>query len=972
MIVKDGAHLLYRILDKIKPPSSNYTDNKPKFDQVVIVDTGSTDGTVQLLKEKYPWVEVYEEKWEFDFSIARNQALSHIKTDVWMWLDSDDTFNDDTLKKWFEIAQSLWDKRNEKYHPVYALVPYIYEVDKNDLPVVVHFRERIMLGTEGWQWREPLHEVCYYNLPNGFFEAFNDCPVVHRPVGEDVAQVNGDRNWKILMHQYVNGDRSDRTLYYIGRMANMRGQYEFTLQVAPVLLERGPGGYYEYESALACGEAYSQMYKRDKISEYKLKAIEYLNNAKRFEPSRNDARQKLCDLYIHDRDTEEALNEALAMNENMPATVATTLPAYYGKYKYSILAMIYFRLVGNAWNAMCNHFKALDCPKPHQTTYELEPLIRAYLEDHEIGVIYADPKYVNQAMGLRKELLQRGTFREVYVFNDPHCIAYARNWYFHFTEKESTLYQEDGHPRLRKILISPYADKWSTPFGYEWRWEMPERPTHLSEILDTILDNVSCIEASSMQDALDKAMECRTEKAVISFVTDYSHTLCEYEDNNPTPTNKLRFVVNNIGDIVGITGWVNNIVTLYIDNKGILRTMSQDDCEIVVASSIDDLLWSEDGVRIRLEGLVHPNKRIVIVAPGLEDWDGTTPRRWGIGASESCVVYMAEQMVKRGHSVTVFNTTFKSRVVAGVAYVNMTQCQDDGTLCDLYISSRIPEAMNGRRGKLQVLWMHDIPEAYVYRMNNTQVIDRFITISKWQQEQAVKNNFKASKCRFIPNGLVNWPDFGLERVPNRTIWVSQPERGLDNIHLMWQKKPELFKDFWVVYGFFNLLTSGKARNDPNMAIDSFYDTCRFKFALRQMGAKIVGRVPHKTVQMLAQTSERWLYPSVFPETFCVAGLEVLHNGVQCYFTDNGGTAETLNRVVMPEREAALDLGMELPPRRVCMASPVGEPFNFDRDGASWLEAVEKHAGINREIGLGEPLYYWERVADDWEALFNGQ
>lgn len=972
MIVRNGAHMLYRILDVIRPPTEYWSGDSKHFDQVVIVDTGSTDGTVQLLKEKYPWVEVHEMEWQFDFSIARNHALSFMKTDMWMWLDADDTFTKPTLDRWFEIAQEMWNTREEEGHPVYALIPYIYKVDENDFPVVVHFRERILLGgAENWEWREPLHEVCAYRHPNGGHLAFNDCPVVHRPeaTAENDDAVSNNRNWKIMMRHYLDGDRGDRTLYYIGRMANVEKQYELAIQVAQELADRNTGGYYEYEALVACGEAYAELYKRDNIDDYKTRAIDYLTRAKRFEPTRNDARSKLCDLYIHCKNTEEALAEANAMNEAMPATVATTLTAQYGKYKYSVLAMIQFRLVGNLWNTLVNHMKALDCPKPHFSSISLDESIRSYLRDQEIGIIYCDEKYNGHAMALRDILKKQMRFRDVLVFNDPHCLGYAEKFYFHFTEKEDTLYQEDGHPRLRKFLFSPYAEEWGTPFGYENAYTIPSSPSHLEEMVDELLNECPCVSVASMQMGLDAAMQSRTPKMVLDFTHDGDNcaALTELEFNNPTVFGRLRFVVNGVGELLGVTGWTDSIATLYVDRKEITRVADINAIEIVPAATLDGFDAKTPGIRWRIEQAPDSGKKLVIMAPGIEDWDGTTPRRWGIGASESCVVYMAEEMRKRGHKVVVYGTIARTCIVAGVEYMHIGQYYIDNPLPDLFVSSRVPEWMVGRRGKTQVLWMHDIPESYYPRLNDQLIIDRFITISDWQAKRCAKFNFKQSKFRFIPNGLVRWPEYNVERVAGRSIWVSQPERGVDNIHRMWQERPELFKDFWVVYGFYNLLNY--AKGNIGRTEQSFLDTIRFKFALRQIGAKVVGRIPHWQVQKLAQTCERWLYPSVFPETFCVAGLEALHNGVQCYYSYNGATAETLDRAVVSEPEV---------PRRVKLGSPIvvsldtsnDQPFVYERDSKNWLDAVDKHAGLNSKIGLDDPFYYWDRVGDEWESLLN--
>jgi glycosyltransferase involved in cell wall biosynthesis len=83
---------LYAIAKNEENNIEKFLLNAKKFDDAVVVDTGSTDNTVQLLKDA--GIKVYEHsqtREEFDFSVARNQALSYIETDWAFSLD----FNED-------------------------------------------------------------------------------------------------------------------------------------------------------------------------------------------------------------------------------------------------------------------------------------------------------------------------------------------------------------------------------------------------------------------------------------------------------------------------------------------------------------------------------------------------------------------------------------------------------------------------------------------------------------------------------------------------------------------------------------------------------------------------------------------------------------------------------------------------------------------------------------------------------------
>ena len=79
MIVKDEEKILENTLKALK-------DNE--FNDIVIVDTGSTDKTKEIAK-KYT-NKVYDYKWDNDFSRARNYSLEKVDNDIVLIIDADE------------------------------------------------------------------------------------------------------------------------------------------------------------------------------------------------------------------------------------------------------------------------------------------------------------------------------------------------------------------------------------------------------------------------------------------------------------------------------------------------------------------------------------------------------------------------------------------------------------------------------------------------------------------------------------------------------------------------------------------------------------------------------------------------------------------------------------------------------------------------------------------------------------------
>ena len=69
----------------------------PCVDEVVVVDTGSTDRTVELIKNfNSPKIKLYHNKWEDDFSLIRNYMLKKSACDVIFSIDADEFLDEGT------------------------------------------------------------------------------------------------------------------------------------------------------------------------------------------------------------------------------------------------------------------------------------------------------------------------------------------------------------------------------------------------------------------------------------------------------------------------------------------------------------------------------------------------------------------------------------------------------------------------------------------------------------------------------------------------------------------------------------------------------------------------------------------------------------------------------------------------------------------------------------------------------------
>jgi glycosyltransferase involved in cell wall biosynthesis len=76
-------------------------------DEIVIVDTGCKDNTIEIAKS-YPNVKIVKFEWCDDFSAARNAAFPHITSDWVIWIDADEYLYEEDIENILTVA-SIYD-----------------------------------------------------------------------------------------------------------------------------------------------------------------------------------------------------------------------------------------------------------------------------------------------------------------------------------------------------------------------------------------------------------------------------------------------------------------------------------------------------------------------------------------------------------------------------------------------------------------------------------------------------------------------------------------------------------------------------------------------------------------------------------------------------------------------------------------------------------------------------------------------
>ena len=82
-------------------------------DEILIVDSGSTDKTVELAEAN--GAKVVFRAWDNDFAAQRNFALEHVQTEWVLYLDADERIND-------ELAESIKNVAEDSKKTMYRFI----------------------------------------------------------------------------------------------------------------------------------------------------------------------------------------------------------------------------------------------------------------------------------------------------------------------------------------------------------------------------------------------------------------------------------------------------------------------------------------------------------------------------------------------------------------------------------------------------------------------------------------------------------------------------------------------------------------------------------------------------------------------------------------------------------------------------------------------------------------------------------
>lgn len=293
----------------------------------------------------------------------------------------------------------------------------------------------------------------------------------------------------------------------------------------------------------------------------------------------------------------------------------------------------------------------------------------------------------------------------------------------------------------------------------------------------------------------------------------------------------------------------------------------------------------------------------VVMHCGGIQFNGDTIKTKSLGGSETAAYYVARELAKAGHRVTIFTNSEEVGMFDGVKYEwagnlsNGAPLGDrftyyaENTPHDVCIIQRHPRAFERKyASKINMWWLHDIAlhrsrDIVLGQMWN---VDRVLVVSEYHKKQVSKvYGIPETTIDVVRNGidldLYDQEPLALSQDTKHIFYSSRPERGLINL-VGADGIMEQLKDSPVI-----LHVCGYDNTTPEMAplYNALWERC-------EQLPNVVnhGSLTKSELAKLQLACDAWVYPTEFEEVSCITAMEAMAAGCEIITCDVGALEET--------------------------------------------------------------------------------
>lgn len=210
---------------------------KSVVDEQIVVDTGSTDRTVEIAESL--GAKIYYFDWINDFSAARNFAIDKAKGDWIIFLDCDEYFSEKSVTKIKECIQKHGDNKSCD-----GLTIEIINIksDGSIISTAKNISPRIYKRKKNLKYKNRVHEVLFKDSPDStlnLIDVSKYLQIYHTGYDAQVLEEKdkNERNINLLLKELDTNPDDIKINYYLSKQFYMDKRFEESIKYCKKALE---------------------------------------------------------------------------------------------------------------------------------------------------------------------------------------------------------------------------------------------------------------------------------------------------------------------------------------------------------------------------------------------------------------------------------------------------------------------------------------------------------------------------------------------------------------------------------------------------------------------------------------------------------------------------------------------------------------------------------------------------------------
>lgn len=540
----------------------------------------------------------------------------------------------------------------------------------------------------------------------------------------------------------------------------------------------------------------------------------------------------------------------------------------------------------------------------HGFTYMRNQIFKSSLKWRYVGVLHEYPECVSKKT-VNKGVIEGDYYIESRRLGDRNK---AEDKYIRDAEiLEKGLIKEPDNERYMFYLGQSYMDARDYKKAIEWYTKRVERGKWFEEVYYSLYRIATCMERDGqswedVENAYMKAWKFLPSRAepLYEIAKHYrlernfekGYKYAKLASTIPFPKDQVLFLFKSVYDYQVLDEL--SICAYYVGK----HRENIDCCKRLIREGF-----------IPKEQIARIKKNMEYSTKALSKSDGKKRLIFYVGysifeeehiyGSELALMNLATQL-STSYDITVFGKNLKNNTIKGIPFLNSNSLESffnnnevDVCIISRYVHYLIEFPIKARKN---YIWLHDICYHGAYNgfvlpdngkilvENSLDKINGIVTLTNWHK-QLIMNHYSLSphKLAVIGNGVNETffqEDFEqLEKIPYRLIYTSDVCRGLEQL-----------VDYFVEI----------RKEFPKAELYVYRDETSFKdypVLLKKIKKNkhihYSGKLEQKDLIHEFEKSDLWVYPTTFPETFCMSGLEALRAGCYCISTSLAALKETI-------------------------------------------------------------------------------